>query len=254
MKKILLLFIASSFILCTPVFRPVVGGFDFQGGFDFMCDTTDFDLFSYFSSDKIVRHGGEVVRLKRLDSLYGIDSSFVVFTGSSSIRMWGDLEGRFSEFGALKRGFGGSTFPELIYYSDLLIFDYSPSVLVVYEGDNDQFYFTPSQIMENVCYLERLVHSRLPDTYIYFLSVKPSPRRRDKFRGMLQTNNLLKRFSDTTAFVGYIDVWSCCFAGDSLRMDIFKGDGIHLNAKGYELWYDLIYPVISDRFYGISRD
>ncbi|MEX0360365.1 MAG: G-D-S-L family lipolytic protein, partial [Allomuricauda sp.] len=61
----------------------------------------------------------------------------IVFTGSSSIRMWRDLQERFPESHILNTGFGGSQSSDLEHFLDELILDYNPSQVFIYEGDND---------------------------------------------------------------------------------------------------------------------
>ena len=70
---------------------------------------------------------------------YTIDpsKSVVVFAGSSSIKMWKDVQEYYPDYNVLNHGFGGSEFSDLIYYYDLLIRESAPDILFIYEGDND---------------------------------------------------------------------------------------------------------------------
>src|SRR5690606_10458706 len=61
----------------------------------------------------------------------------IVFTGSSSIRMWKDLKDRFEGYNMIPRGFGGSQLSDVIYYADRILLPYRPSKIFLYAGDND---------------------------------------------------------------------------------------------------------------------
>ena len=50
-------------------------------------------------------------------------SDSVVFVGSSSIRLWSTLAADFPERAVLNRGFGGSTFSDLLHFHDELVDD-----------------------------------------------------------------------------------------------------------------------------------
>ena len=61
----------------------------------------------------------------------------ILFTGSSSIRMWESLEKDFAPLPVINRGFGGSTLPEVTHYADRIIYKYEPQLMVLYCGEND---------------------------------------------------------------------------------------------------------------------
>jgi hypothetical protein len=60
----------------------------------------------------------------------------ILFVGSSSIRLWNDLEKQFGP-SIIKRGLGGSKMSDCTRYLDRLVFPYKPRHVVVYAGDND---------------------------------------------------------------------------------------------------------------------
>ena len=206
-----------------------------------ICDTSVFDLYKYFEESSINRFQYEINRFAEKDAIQKPSDSCILFVGSSSIRKWNDLEIVFSPLPVVNRGFGGSTFPELIYYADELIFSYNPSTILIYEGDNDQYFLKPREILECACYLEELIHSRLPNSKLYFLSVKPSPTRRDKIKNSIETNKYLELLTEAKENTYYINVWDFMFDEYSkIRGDLFLKDSLHLNDKGYEIWYEII--------------
>ena len=67
-----------------------------------------------------MRFRSEIERFKEMDQELDYQD-LTVFTGSSSVRFWNSLEKDFAEYNAINRGFGGSQFSDLIYFSDQLI-------------------------------------------------------------------------------------------------------------------------------------
>ena len=59
--------------------------------------------------------GDEIHQLKKLDSQQ-VEKDIILFTGSSSIRMWENLQQSFPDYKVLNRGFGGSTLADLDLY------------------------------------------------------------------------------------------------------------------------------------------
>ena len=61
----------------------------------------------------------------------------ILLVGSSSIRLWTNAAAMFPRHRILTRGFGGSHMADLNHYTDRMVLAYSPSHVLVYEGDND---------------------------------------------------------------------------------------------------------------------
>jgi hypothetical protein len=68
---------------------------------------------------------------------FSTNKKLVVFTGSSSIRMWNDVQSYFPEYNVINNGFGGSHFSDLLYFYNEMIVKPAPEILFIYEGDND---------------------------------------------------------------------------------------------------------------------
>ena len=59
----------------------------------------------------------------------------VLFVGSSSFRMWQDVQTYFPTVPIINRGFGGSTLKDVIYYEKQIIAPYKPRKIVIYCGE-----------------------------------------------------------------------------------------------------------------------
>ena len=83
------------------------------------------------------RFQNEIDRFKADTTNYSSVKDLVLFTGSSSIRIWTDVKKDFPDLHVLNTGFGGSHMSDLLYYADTLILCYRPVLIFIYEGDND---------------------------------------------------------------------------------------------------------------------
>src|SRR5882757_11127566 len=80
---------------------------------------------------------GEIAAFKKQDSIQPPPKGAILFVGSSSFRKWVDVQAAFPAYPLINRGFGGSSFPDVIHYAGDIIFPYQPKQIVIYCGDND---------------------------------------------------------------------------------------------------------------------
>lgn len=170
----------------------------------------------------------------------------VVFVGSSSIRLWADLEKRYSSYAAVNRGFGGSTLADCVKHMDRLVLPHKPRLVVIYAGDNDLAGGrSPDQVLLDFVELTSRISERLPKTQIVFVSIKPSPARIDLLSRVRDTNTRIRDYVATKRYLRYIDVFTPMLdAQGKPRGELFGGDSLHLNEEGYALWHALISPVL----------
>ncbi|TAI49381.1 SGNH/GDSL hydrolase family protein [Flagellimonas allohymeniacidonis] len=175
---------------------------------------------------------------KKMDTLWDASKETIVFTGSSSIRLWEDLQERFPEQQVLNTGFGGSQSSDLVNFLDELILDYNPVKVFIYEGDNDIFAKKrPKAIIETFNSILNKLQKARPQMEIALISAKPSISRwhyRGRYRRL---NRKLSKIAEEREEVSFIDVWHIMLNKRRLKKDLFIEDGLHMNPKGYELWY-----------------
>lgn len=167
----------------------------------------------------------------------------VVFVGSSSIRLWRDLEDSFEKHPTVvKRGFGGSQLRDCVELVDQLVLSYKPKLVVVYAGENDLAEgSTPQQVLHRFETFVQKIKASLPESRIAFVSIKPSPLRAAMIPAVRETNELIRTYSQTEPQLAFIDVFSEMLdASGQPREELFSGDRLHLNADGYHLWQKII--------------
>ena len=166
----------------------------------------------------------------------------VVFYGSSSIRLWSSLSTDFPDKQPLNAGFGGSTLAACTWYFERLIVPLNPKSLVFYAGDNDLGDNRhPEEVYLFFCALTDKVNQYLPGVPLTYLAIKPSPARWPIIDRIRFTNKIIANKITQLPDCQFVDLFSPMLNSHGHpRHELFEADGLHLNAKGYALWKDIL--------------
>jgi len=178
---------------------------------------------------------------KKYDSVWDANKETIVFTGSSSVRIWRDLEGRFPGHHIVNSGFGGSQASDLLFYLDQLVLRYNPTKVFIYEGDNDlSAEKKPKDIISTTQEIIDRIQKANTKTEVILISAKPSIARWELKKQYKKLNRKFKKLSNKNPLLSYADVWEPMLDKKNVKQDIFIEDGLHMNDLGYELWYNVI--------------
>lgn len=176
----------------------------------------------------------------------------IVFTGSSSIRFWDTLAEDMKPLDVINRGFGGSHIAHVNQFAHRIITPYRPRAVVLYAGDNDLSFpssKSPQTVADDFKRFVQIIHTELPDTWIYYISIKPSTLRAGTWPKMQATNRMIEEFIRMQDRVQFVDVSSAMLDSQGKpRGDLLKWDGLHPNQKCYALWTSIIKPLLMQRF------
>mgnify|MGYP001827623257 FL=1 len=198
-----------------------------------------------FSQDP-TRFADEVEAIqKKYDTLWDASKETIVFTGSSSVRIWKDLQERFPEHQIVNSGFGGSQASDLLYYSEEFILRFRPKKVFIYEGDNDVSEGKKSkEIMSDISEIISKIRAQDATTEIVLIAAKPSIARWSLKKDFKRLNRKFRKLSRRDVQMNYADVWKPMLSRRKVKEDIFIEDGLHMNAKGYEIWYETLKPYL----------
>ncbi len=182
---------------------------------------------------------------KKYDTLWDSTKETIVFTGSSSIRTWDNLDDLFPDHQIVNTGFGASQATDLLAYSNELINTFNPYKVFIYEGDNDlSANKRPKEILASIQDIIRTIREQNSNTQIILISAKPSIVRWSLKRKYKRLNRKFIRLSNKDNLLQFADVWTPMLEGRKLKENIFQDDGLHMNSNGYEIWYAVIKPFI----------
>ena len=191
----------------------------------------------------------EIDAFAKADKINMPDEGKILFAGSSSFRLWKDVNDYFPGKPILNRGFGGATLLDLIQYSKETIIQYKPKQIFIYCGENDiadNDTVKPKDVFNRFKKLYSILRTQLPaSTPIVFLSLKPSIARWSMHEKMAASNELIKSFIHTQKNIQFLDVYSKMLDTDGTPFkDIFIEDNLHMNANGYKIWQKLLAPLL----------
>jgi lysophospholipase L1-like esterase len=196
--------------------------------------------------------GHSIRRFEARDRVAPPKPGVIVFTGSSSINFWNTLVDDMKPLEVINRGFGGSQLAQVNYHATRIVMPYRPRAVVLYAGENDLSWpwsKTPQTVFADFKSFVALVQGALPQVFIYFISIKPSPRRRRQLPRQREANRLIEEFCRSQARVQFIDVATAMLDKDGEpRAELFAGDRLHPNARCYELWTSIIKPILLRQF------
>jgi lysophospholipase L1-like esterase len=187
----------------------------------------------------------DIAAFEASDALSPPGKGEILFVGSSTIRLW-DLKASFPDLKTINRGFGGSEMQDSTRYVDRIVVPYAPRVVVVYAGDND-IMGTPSEhIVIAFERFVRAVHTKLPDTKILYIGIKPSLLRWNQIDRMRQANAMIRQLCERDDRLAYVDTDSAMLGWDERpRKELYVADGLHLTALGYEILTSLVRPFLA---------
>lgn len=188
----------------------------------------------------------EIDNFAAADAAAAWPADAVVFTGSSSIRLWQTLAEDFPGLAVVNRGFGGSQLRDVVHYADRVALAYPTRMIVVYAGDNDvDAGRTPQQVLSDFRALVTRIRRDRPEVPIVYLSIKPSPLRASQLGTQREANALIRAEAAKWRRVRFVDVSTPMLGADGQpREDLFIADRLHMSPAGYAVWRRVVAPYL----------
>jgi len=175
------------------------------------------------------------------------DSGIIIFTGSSSVRLWRDAGLLSKGSPIINTAFGGSTAYGLNVYLDDLVLRYEPKQVFIYEGDNDIAAGRDTRtILEHLDTIFTRIWEQNPETEIVYIAAKPSPLRWEMRKEYEALNKAMERRAKKEDRLVFADVYSPMLQKGKVREDIFVEDRLHMNRMGYAIWAEVIRPLVME--------
>jgi lysophospholipase L1-like esterase len=174
----------------------------------------------------------------------------IVFTGSSSIRLWKPMAADFEGLPVLNRGFGGSQIREVTAFADRIVIPYRPRLIVLYCGSNDivSGRAVPDVVNDLATFVQK-IHTALPRTRLIYISNAPNPARWHLKNAWLDLNTRIKAYTQTDPRLTFVDIWREMLGpSGEPRPELFVEDQLHMNKGGYEIWTRVLRPIVEREF------
>ena len=184
------------------------------------------------------RFQSEVDKLIAIEHTVGDSDRVLLFTGSSSIRMWKTLQDYFEGYYTINNGFGGSHMSDLLFYSEDLVHVFNPEMIFIYEGDNDiAAGKNKKEIAKSTKRLLKEIKKKHPGTTVVLIAAKPSPLRWDFKKEYEDLNAYFEKLASRKKNIYYADVWDPMLDDKGMVIkELFIEDDLHMNEDGYIIW------------------
>jgi lysophospholipase L1-like esterase len=191
----------------------------------------------------------EIEVFLKKDSIAMPAANSILFVGSSSFNYWKDISNYFPGYPIINRGFGGSSLTDVIYFNKETILKYKPKQIYIYCGENDiaaSDTITPQIVFERFKTLYTIIRTHLGNKIpVMYVSIKPSVARWTMEEKFVASNTLIHNFINKQKHTQFLDVHSAMLdTNGEVFKDIFIGDKLHMNARGYAIWQKIIAPTL----------
>lgn len=190
----------------------------------------------------------QVRAYERLDRESPPEPGGIVFTGSSTIRLWSSLERDMTPLPVLNRGFGGAQLDHVLHYAPRLVAPYAPRAVVLYAGDNDLGSFTgktAASVARDFGQFLAWLRRELPGTRLYVVSIKPTPLRTEQWPEQQRANEAIRGQVEADPLSTYLDLSGAMLGDDGRpRRSLYRFDGVHLTREGYRVWTGALRPAL----------
>jgi lysophospholipase L1-like esterase len=189
---------------------------------------------------------GEIAAFEASDRTNPPPKHCLLFTGSSTIRRWTTLAQDYPNQPVVNRGVGGSEVVDITHFADRIVFPYQPKMIFFRCGGNDIYDGkSVEQVFADFKEFVALVHSKLPETEIVFISWSPTIARLNQNDKEQAYNKLVKEFSKQTPHLQYCEMTDLVLDKDGkVRPELFVSDKLHFNAAGNKLMAERVRPFL----------
>lgn len=201
-------------------------------------------LKKYQSLPEVQAWEQDIQKFEQLDKSEEYSEDAILFTGSSSIRMWTTLANDMAPYQVINRGFGGSKLSDFVVYGSRIIDPHPCKAIVVFIAndisgtDKDK---SPSEVADLFRYLLKTIRKSHPHTPVFWVAVTPCESRWNVWPEIKQASNLIENICDEQKNTYFIRTDFAFLNENGLPIEeYFRADKLHLTEKGYAVWTQII--------------
>ena len=174
-----------------------------------------------------------------------------LFVGDSffDTYFWSDFYSTYGKYNTRTHGIGGTTTTEWEVFASRLIYPVNPKNIVMHLGTNNLYddKETSSEAYKNTVRLLETIHSRLPETKVYYFAIEPRTYAieggtfsQTSFDKIDKVNKDMEAYCNVNDYMVYVDATSECYtSGINVNANFFR-DGIHPKLGNYMTYVNLL--------------
>jgi hypothetical protein len=204
------------------------------------------NAFSQDTNHNFAKWEREITAFEQQDKTNLPPKDSLLFTGSSTIRLWKTLAQDFPNHQVVNRGFGGCEIVDVTHFADRIIFPYRPKMIFLRCGGNDLYGGkSAEQVFADYQEFVRVVQAKLSETEIVFIGLSPSIARWSQHEKERELNELATKYSESRTHLKYIEDYDIVLGPDGKpRPELFVSDKLHFSAEGYKLLVESVRPFL----------
>lgn len=187
--------------------------------------------------------------LEHLDSSEIHPANAILFTGSSSIRLWSTLAHDMAPYPVIQRGYGGAKLSDFAVYAERIIYPHTCRAIVLFIANDitgNEEDKSPDEVARLFHYILKIIRNKFPDTPVFWIAVTPTALRWNAWPEITKAGKQIEqlcRKKENTYFIR--TDYAFLNTLQQPREELFLSDSLHLNAQGYAVWTDLIRKELS---------
>ncbi len=194
----------------------------------------------YENDADVLSWENDIKEFERRDSLETVPANAILFTGSSSIRLWSTIEEDMKPYPVITRGYGGAKLSDFAVYCERIIYPHQFKAIVLFianditGSDNDK---SPQEVLTLFQYVVKKIREKYKDEPVFFVQITPTNSRWKVWNKISEANSLIKDYCSKEKSLYFIDTAHQFIGADGRpRGELFMTDQLHLNDQGYKLW------------------
>lgn len=198
----------------------------------------------YENKPEVLQWEKDVKALEKRDSAEVDSHGAILFTGSSSIRLWNTISEDMMPYPVISRGYGGAKLSDFAIYCRRIIYPHEFKALVIFvandiTGSEDDK--TPTEVLKLFQYVVKQVRAKYETQPIFFVQITPTNSRWNVWDKISEANRMIKEKCSKKKNLYFIETTDQFIGPDGKpRTDLFISDQLHLNDEGYKLWSSII--------------
>lgn len=186
----------------------------------------------------------DIEKFEQNDISKSYPSDAIMFTGSSSIRLWSTINKDMLPYNVIQRGYGGAKLSDFVVYADRLIYPHPCQAIVIFiandiaGNDNDKSPLEVSRLFRKTLYI---IRRKYVDTPVFWISITPTPARWHVWPEIKEADEMIRKICENHRNTYYINTEKAFLSPSGLpKNELFGADRLHLNDDGYVLWSRII--------------
>ena len=190
-----------------------------------------------------------------------LQDDYLLFIGSSTIRLWDSILKDMKPYNCVKKGYGGAHYYDLIHFVDRLVIGHKVPMAVLIFVANDitgietktHSDLTPIQVKRLFVNITKKIKNQLgSEIPIFVIETTPTPKRWEAWPKIAEANDRIEAYTQKKDRLFYISTRNFYTNGLGVpNKEFFLDDNLHFNKKGYRLWSEIIKNALNETLSGI---